>query len=88
MARHYTNLLLEMIDEGLLDRDTVITACLKYMSEDDVHDMMEANEFIIEEEDELEDEEGFSRDNDVWSEEEEWTPDNADYNDKGSRHHY
>jgi hypothetical protein len=37
-----------MIDDGLLDRDTVITACLKYMSEDDVQDMMEANEFIEE----------------------------------------
>jgi hypothetical protein len=41
-------MLLEMIDDGLLDRDTVITACLKYMSEDDVQDMMEANEFIEE----------------------------------------
>jgi hypothetical protein len=37
-----------MIDDGLLDRDTVITACLKYMSEADVQDMMEANEFIEE----------------------------------------
>ena len=48
MTRYYTNMLLEMIDDGLLDRDTVITACLKYMSEDDVQDMMEANEFIEE----------------------------------------
>lgn len=90
MAREYTNKLLEMVDEGLLDKDTVIMACLKYMSEADVQDMMEANEFILEDEEEDEDEEGFSRDNDVWStvEEEEWTPDNADFNDKGSRHHY
>jgi hypothetical protein len=41
-------MLLEMIDDGLIDRDLVITACLKYMSEDDVQDMMEANEFIVE----------------------------------------
>jgi hypothetical protein len=71
--RKYTNMLLEMIDDGLIDRDLVITACLKYMSEDDVQDMMEANEFI---EEQCEDEE------------EEWTPDNADFNDPGSRHHY
>ena len=46
--RKYTNMLLEMVDDGLIDRDLVITACLKYMSEDDVQDMMEANEFIDE----------------------------------------
>ena len=50
MTRKYTNLLLEMIEEGLLDKDTVIMACIKYMSEDDVQGMMEANEFILEEE--------------------------------------
>ena len=49
-------MLLEMIDDGLIDRDLVINACLKYMSEDDVQDMMEANEFIEEQyEDEDED---------------------------------
>ena len=56
MTRKYTNMLLEMIDDGLIDRDLVINACLKYMSEDDVQDMMEANEFIEEQyEDEDED---------------------------------
>lgn len=63
MAREYTNKLLDMLEEGLLDTDTVIMACLKYMSEDEVRDMMEANEFL-EHEEEDEDEEGFSRDND------------------------
>jgi len=48
MSRKYTNQLLEMIEDGLLDRDTVIMACIKYMSESDVQDMMEANEFIEE----------------------------------------
>ena len=55
MTREYTNKLLEMVEEGLLDRDTVIMACVKYMSESDVQDMMEANE-MIEEEEEYEDE--------------------------------
>ena len=44
-----------MVEEGLLDRDTVIMACLKYMSEDDVADMAHANEFFYDEEEELED---------------------------------
>lgn len=50
MARKYTKKLLEMIEEGLLDKDTVIMACVKYMSEYDVKDMMEINEFISDEE--------------------------------------
>lgn len=44
-ARRYTMFLLQKIDDGLLDKDTVINACVKYMSEDDVQDMMESNEF-------------------------------------------
>jgi len=56
MTRKYTNMLLDMIDEGLLDRDLVISACVQYMSEDEVQDMMESNEFIDEQyEDEDED---------------------------------
>ena len=46
-VREYTNLLLEMVDEGLLDKDNVIMACVKYMSEDDVQDMMEHNDYVI-----------------------------------------
>lgn len=46
MVREFTNQLLEMVEDGLLDRDTVIMACVKYMSEDDVRDMMFANEFV------------------------------------------
>lgn len=52
MARKYTNQLLEMIEQGLLDKDNVIMACVKYMSEDDVKDMMECNEFLTEEDEE------------------------------------
>ena len=56
--REATNRILELVEEGMLDRDTVIMACLKYMSEDDVADMAHANEFFLDEdEDEDEDEE-------------------------------
>ena len=55
-SRKYTNTLLDMVDEGLLDKDTVIMACVKYMSEDEVKDMMECNEFILDEDEEEEDE--------------------------------
>ena len=56
MTRQATNKILEMVDDGILDKDTVIMSCLKYMSEDDVADMAHSNEFFINEEDE-EDEE-------------------------------
>lgn len=50
--RQYTNQLLEMIEQGLLDKDNVIMACIKYMSEDEVKDMMHVNEFLLDEEEE------------------------------------
>mgnify|MGYP003646417187 FL=1 len=50
MSREYTCKLLEMVEHGLLDRDNVIMACVKYMSEDEVKDMMHHNEFITDEE--------------------------------------
>lgn len=49
MSRKYTNILFDMIENGLISQENVIIACLNYMSEDDVKDMMEYNEFIIEE---------------------------------------
>ena len=56
-ARQATNKLLTMIEEEMLDRDTVISACVKYMSEDQVRDMCHMNEFFegTEDEDEEED---------------------------------
>lgn len=51
-AREATCKLLEMIEEGLLSQDAVINACLCYMSEADVKDMMVTNEFVLEEEEE------------------------------------
>jgi hypothetical protein len=55
--REATNRVLELVEEGLLDRDTVIMACLKYMSEDEVRDMAESNEFFLDEDEDEEDEE-------------------------------
>ena len=70
--REATNKILEMVEEGLIDKDYLILACLKYMSEDSVADMARINELTFEDE----------------KDEEEWTPYNADYCDKGSYHHY
>ncbi len=57
-TRKNTRLLLEMIQEGLLDRDDVIRACVNYMSEDDVTDMAESNGYFefMNDEDENDDE--------------------------------
>ena len=49
-TREYTNLLLERIEEGLYDKDQVIMACVKYMSEEAVQDMMHCNEMLFDEE--------------------------------------
>ena len=51
--REYTNKMLDMIDEGLIDRDTLILACLGYMSENEVKDMAETNGFLIDEDDDM-----------------------------------
>ena len=77
--RPATTRMLEMMDEGLLDPRAVADMCLSWLSESDVHEMMLANDLV---EDEPEDEEEEDEPT------EEWTPDNADFNDPGSRHHY
>ena len=51
-TRQATERILEMVEDGILDRDTVIMACLKYMSEDEVADMARINEFFYGDEDE------------------------------------
>ena len=58
-TRKVTNKILERIDEGLLDAKDVLLACLKWMSEDDVTAMAEANELFWFEEcgEDIEDEE-------------------------------
>lgn len=52
MARQYTNQLLEMIEEGILNAETVLRSCLRYMSEAEVQDMAESEGFIEEEDEE------------------------------------
>ena len=53
--RDATNRILELVEEGLLDRDTVIMACLEYMSEDEVAVMAQANEFFLDEDEDYDD---------------------------------
>ena len=55
MTRQATDKILEMVEQGILDKDTVIMSCLKYMAEDDVADMAHSNEFFINEEEYEED---------------------------------
>lgn len=43
-ARKYTNRLLEMVEEGLLSADDVLTMAVSYMSESEVEDMCDAND--------------------------------------------
>ena len=60
MSTLATNKLLELIEEGVLDKDAVIMGALNYMSEDDVNDMFRSEFFELHEaifgEDEDEDE--------------------------------
>ena len=50
--REYTTKLLEMMDEGLISAEAVAEMALAYMSEDDVKDMMLANDIVDYDEDE------------------------------------
>ena len=50
--RKETTRLLEMMDEGLISATAVAEMALAYMSEDDVADMMRANDILNEEDDE------------------------------------
>jgi hypothetical protein len=44
-----------MIDEGLLDPKQVVLMCLKWMSEDEVKEMCQANELDLDQEGEFAD---------------------------------
>ena len=80
-VRQATDKILEMVEEGILDKDTVIMSCLKYMSEDDVADMAHCNEFFLNEE---EDSEFTDEDGNPISEDEQGRADaEADRLDKG-----
>ena len=46
-ARESTTRLIDAIDEGLVDKDYVINACLGALSEAEVHQMMLANDILL-----------------------------------------
>ena len=77
--RPETTRLIDMMDSGEIDARAVADMALSWLSESDVKGMMQANDIPTTDQAEDEDEE---------ADEEEWTPDNADYCDPGSRHHY
>ena len=45
--RHTTNALFELLNECHLNKYDMIMACLKFMSEADVKEMLEANDFCL-----------------------------------------
>jgi len=53
-VRKNTNRMLELVEEGMLDKDQVILACLSYMTDSEVKQMAELNEFFLDEEEEAE----------------------------------
>ena len=55
--RQATCRILELIEDGILDRDMVINSCLKYMSESDVRDMAHCNDFGLDDDEEDEEDE-------------------------------
>lgn len=62
MARKATCKLMDMAENGAISWETIARECLQYMSEDEVQDMAESNDWIdteddSEEEDEEEDNE-------------------------------
>ena len=50
MTREMTSKLIAMMDEGLISAEAVAEMALAYMSEDDVADMMRANDILLDEE--------------------------------------
>ncbi len=68
----YRDFAIELVEDGMIGPMTMLTACLKYMSNDEVKEMLEINEFVPEAEDEAEEEDDM-----------EW-----DWNNPASPHHY
>ena len=53
--REMTSKLIAMMDEGLITAEAVAEMALAYMSEDDVADMMRANDILLEEDEDYND---------------------------------
>jgi hypothetical protein len=73
-TREYTIRLLELVDEGVIDRDSLIQDLLGWMSEDEVRRFALQSEYLNDDDEDEEDEE-------------EYDP-LDDFNYVGSRHHY
>ena len=75
--RTQTNRLIDMMDEGLITAQTVAEMCLAYMSEDDVKDMMLANDILEDDYDDEDLDPEFDREREV-DEAQEWHDFDAD----------
>lgn len=65
--REYTNRLLEMIEEDMLDPIKIVEMCLNYMSEDEVKDMCQSNDlsdYMFDSDDEEDEDEDYTDDDD------------------------
>lgn len=69
---------LELVDNGLVSAESLLTAALVYMSSDEVRDMLDANELSPR----------FSEDDDEDDEDEDERDPMDDFNYVGSRDHY
>jgi len=67
MPRQQTNYLLELIDSGLISAEDVVTMALKYMSEDEVADMMRINDILVEDDEEFGDYDGQPDEAQEWA---------------------
>ena len=75
ISRQVTDKLWADLDDGLIDPFKFASACLNWMSEDEVREMAEENGFLDEDEDEEEDEEEETEEEDEDTDEEEvWQP--------------
>jgi hypothetical protein len=61
--REMTSKLISMMDEGLISAEAVAEMALAWMSEDDVADMMRANDILMEED---EDDDGQPTEQEEW----------------------
>ena len=64
---------LELVENGVVSAEAMLTMCLKYMSTDDVEDMLDCNELSSRFMDDDEDEEDWDEDDGQPSWEQEWS---------------
>ena len=42
----FRDMALELVEDGMVDPNMMLIACLKYMSQDEVRDMLDVNELL------------------------------------------